>query len=162
MSTSNGFFRLESPAFADGARIPSIHGADGLDLSPPLRWSGAPSSTASYALVLEDPDAPGGIWVHWVLFNIPSDLQGLPAGLNRSRQLPNRACHGACWGVVDFHRIGYQGPEPPLGQTHRYVFRLFALDTSLELEPGATVVQLRQAMQGHLLGTAQLTGLYSR
>lgn len=162
MSSSNGSFQLISPGFADGGRIPSIHCADGLNLSPPLRWHGAPSSTVSYALVLEDPDAPGGTWVHWVLFNLPAEHQGLPAGLDRAPQLPSGACHGACWGVADFHRIGYQGPEPPLGQTHRYIFSLFALDTSLDLEPGITVAQLQQAMDGHQLATAQLTGLYSR
>ena len=162
MSSSNGSFQLTSPAFADGGRFPSIHCADGLNLSPPLRWSGAPSATASYALVLEDPDAPGGTWVHWVLFNLPGEYQGVSAGLDRAPKLPNGACHGACWGVVDFHRTGYQGPEPPLGQTHRYVFRLFALDTSLDLEPGITWTLLQHAMAGHQLATAQLTGLYSR
>jgi Raf kinase inhibitor-like YbhB/YbcL family protein len=162
MSSSNGSFQLTSPAFADGGRFPSIHCADGLNLSPPLRWSGAPSATASYALVLEDPDAPVGTWVHWVLFNLPGEYQGVSAGLDRAPKLPNGACHGACWGVVDFHRTGYQGPEPPLGQTHRYVFRLFALDTSLDLEPGITWTQLQHAMAGHQLATAQLTGLYSR
>ena len=121
--------------------------SNGLNLSPPLRWHGAPSATVSYALVLEDPDAPGGTWVHWVLFNLPAEHQGLPAGLDRAPQLPNGACHGACWGVADFHR---------------YIFSLSALDTSLDLEPGITVAQLQQAMDGHQLALAQLTGLYSR
>jgi len=121
--------------------------SNGLNLSPPLRWHGAPSATVSYALVLEDPDAPGGTWVHWVLFNLPAEHQGLPAGLDRAPQLPNGACQGACWGVADFHR---------------YIFSLFALDTSLDLEPGITVAQLQQAMDGHQLALAQLTGLYSR
>lgn len=162
MSSSNGCFHLESPAFADGAMIPAIHSADGLDLSPPLRWSGAPAGTGSFALVLEDPDAPAGCWVHWVLFNIPAALQSLPAGLERSPQLANGARHGGCWGVTEAHRIGYQGPEPPRGQTHRYVFSLYALDDGLPLEPAVTLAQLRQAMEGHQLAVAQLTGLYGR
>jgi Raf kinase inhibitor-like YbhB/YbcL family protein len=99
MSSSNGSFHLESPAFADGAMIPAIHSADGLDLSPPLRWSGAPPHTQSFALIVEDPDAPGGTWVHWVLFNIPGEVHGLPAGLDRSPELANGARHGGCWGV---------------------------------------------------------------
>jgi Raf kinase inhibitor-like YbhB/YbcL family protein len=162
MSSSNGAFHLESAAFADGALIPPIHSADGLDLSPPLRWRGGPPQTRSFSLILEDPDAQAGTWVHWVLFNIPGEVHGLSAGLDRSPQLPNGARHGACWGVVDFPRTGYQGPAPPPGQTHRYVFTLFALDRSLALEPGATAAQLRAAMADHQLATAQLTGLYAR
>lgn len=87
MSSSNGRFHLQSPAFADGALIPPIHTADGLDLSPPLRWSGAPAGTGSFALVMDDPDAPPGCWVHWVLFNLPGDLRQLPAGIDRLPQL---------------------------------------------------------------------------
>ncbi|MFM8525896.1 MAG: YbhB/YbcL family Raf kinase inhibitor-like protein [Cyanobacteriota bacterium] len=162
MSSRNGRFHLESPAFADGALIPAIHTADGLDLSPPLRWGGAPAGTGSFALVMEDPDAPAGTWVHWVLFNIPADLQALPSGLDRSPQLANGARHGGCWGVREAHRIGYQGPEPPPGPMHRYVFSLYALDGSLSLEPAVTLARLRPAMQGHQLAVAQLTGLYRR
>ena len=160
MSSSNGRFHLQSPAFADGGLSPSIHTADGLDLSPPLRWSGAPAGTGSFALVMEDLDAPAGTWVHWVLFNLPTELRMLPAGLDRLPQLANGARHGGCWGVTDTHRIGYQGPEPPPGPIHRYVFRLHALDAPLDLDPGVTVDDLRQAMEGHQLAIAQLTGLY--
>jgi Raf kinase inhibitor-like YbhB/YbcL family protein len=162
MSSSNGSFHLESPAFADGAMIPAIHSADGLDLSPPLRWRGAPAHTQSFALIVEDPDAPGGSWVHWVLFNIPGEVHGLPAGLDRSPELPNGARHGGCWGVDQCQRIGYQGPEPPPGQAHRYVFALTALDAPLDLAPAVTPAELREAMRGHELATAQLTGLYAR
>jgi Raf kinase inhibitor-like YbhB/YbcL family protein len=162
MSSRNGRFHLQSPAFAEGGIIPALHAADGLDLSPPLRWSGAPPQTRSLVLLLEDPDAPAGPWVHWVLFNIPPEVQALPAGLDRTPRLANGACHGGCWGVTEAHRIGYQGPEPPPGQTHRYVFSLIALDCTLPLAPAVTVGQLREAMEGHQLATARLTGLYGR
>lgn len=158
----NGHFHLESPAFADGAPMPPLHSAEGLNLSPPLRWGGVPLGTCSFALVLEDPDAPAGTWVHWLLFNIPADLRALPAGLERSPQLANGARHGSCWGVGRFERIGYQGPLPPPGSAHRYVFALHALDGELDLAPGCSVFELREAMLGHHLGCAELTGLYGR
>lgn len=161
MACSNGFFVLESPAFADGALIPSLHSGEGLNLSPPLHWRGAPAGTRSFALVMDDPDAPTGPWLHWLLFNIPAQLQRLPAGLERSPQLANGARHGRCWGVSSFQRLGYQGPLPPAGRTHRYRFRLHALDQLLELPPGCTVSDLLQAMVGHQLGQAELTGLYA-
>ena len=115
MVSSNGTFHLESPAFRDGELIPLIHTCEGLNLSPPLRWSGAPEHTRSYALLLEDLDSPAGSWVHWLLFNIPAALRALPAGLERAPELPNGARHGSCWGVGRFERIGYQGPLPPAG-----------------------------------------------
>jgi hypothetical protein len=161
MARSNGSFHLESPAFGDGDLIPAIHTAEGLNLSPPLRWGGAPGPTRSFALVLNDPDAPAGTWVHWVLFNIPAEIHGLPAGLERAPLLANGARHGSCWGVRDFHRIGYQGPQPPSGETHRYSFQLFALDQPLELEPGSSVFSLQNALDGHVLARAELTGLYA-
>jgi hypothetical protein len=160
MASSNGSFHLESPAFADGALIPPIHTCDGLNLSPPLRWGGAPAGTNSYALIVEDPDAQGGTWVHWLLFNIPGAVHGLPAGMERSPQLANGSRQGSCWGVHEFHRIGYQGPQPPDDETHRYRFSLYALDAELPLEPGCSSDELRQAFAPHLLATAQLTGLY--
>ena len=161
MVSSNGSFHLESPAFRDGELIPVIHTGEGLNLSPPLRWSGAPGSTGSFALVLVDPDAPAGPWVHWVLFNIPPELRALPAGLARAPQLPNGARHGSCWGVSHFERIGYQGPLPPAGPLHRYVFELVALDGPLDLEPGCTVFELRAAMAEHALARAELVGIYA-
>ncbi|MFM2080581.1 MAG: hypothetical protein RLZZ219_1263 [Cyanobacteriota bacterium] len=162
MASRNGCFRLDSPVFADGAPMPALHSAEGLNLSPPLRWSGEPAGTRSYALLLEDPDAPAGRWVHWLLFNIPAELHALPAGLEPSPQLATGARHGSCWGVGRFERIGYQGPLPPPGKVHRYVFELHALDVELELPPGSTIVDVREAMQGHQLGLATLTGLYER
>lgn len=162
MVSSNGSFHLESPAFRDGELIPLIHTAEGLNLSPPLRWSGPPEHTRSYALLLEDWDSPAGSWVHWLLFNIPASLRALPAGLERSPELANGARHGSCWGVGRFERIGYQGPLPPAGLAHRYVFELVALDASLDLPPGCTVFDLRAAIADHELGRASLTGLYAR
>ena len=161
MACSNGSFRVESPAFADGGLIPPVHTGEGLNLSPPLHWHGAPDGTESYALVMDDPDAPAGPWVHWLLFNIPAQLERLPAGLDRAPELPNGARQGLCWGVSTFHRLGYQGPLPPAGRAHRYRFQLHALDQLLELAPGCTVFELRAAMAGHVLARAELTGLYS-
>lgn len=161
MASSNGSFHLSSPAFADGGLIPVIHTGEGLNLSPPLQWGGAPAGTGSYALVLEDPDAPPGPWVHWVLFNIPASQLRLPAGLERSPELANGARHGCCWGVSSFQRLGYQGPQPPAGQAHRYRFQLYALDAPLALEPGCSVFELRQALAAHRLASAELTGLFA-
>ena len=161
MVSSNGQFHLESPAFRDGEPIPVIHTGEGLNLSPPLRWSGSPDHTRSFALLLEDLDSPAGSWVHWLLFNIPGTLRALPAGLERAPELPNGARHGSCWGVGRFERIGYQGPLPPAGLAHRYVFELVALDASLNLPPGCTVFDLREAIKAHGIGRAELTGLYA-
>ena len=161
MGSSNGTFHLESPAFRDGELIPVIHTGEGLNLSPPLRWSGAPTATRSFVLLVEDLDSPGGSWVHWLLFNIPASLRALPAGLERAAELPNGARHGSCWGVGRFERIGYQGPLPPAGMAHRYLFELVALDAALNLPPGCTVFDLRAVIGKHQLGRAELTGLYA-
>jgi len=160
-ATSPSTFVLESPAFVDGGWIPAIHSQAGLNLSPPLRWHGEPANTGSFALLLEDPDAPGGTWVHWVLFNIPPQLHRLPIGLERHPQLANGACHGRCWGHQRFERIGYQGPQPPPGPSHRYRFGLHALRQPLPLVPGCSATDLKRAMAGELLATAELTGLFA-
>jgi Raf kinase inhibitor-like YbhB/YbcL family protein len=162
MSCSNGTFHLESPAFRDGELIPAIHTGHGLNLSPPLRWSGAPNGTASLVLIVEDPDAPKGTWVHWVLFNIPPSIKALPAGLERSPELANGARHGSCWGIDRFERIGFHGPMPPPGRAHRYRFELIALDRLLPLAPGCTVHQVREAMGGHELARTELVGFFSQ
>lgn len=148
---------LKSSAFAPGAAIPAKHTCDGADLSPPLFWSGAPANTRSFALIADDPDAPAGTWVHWVLWNIPASANSLQEGIGRS---PTRA-DGIRQGVTDFRRAGYGGPCPPSG-THRYFFRLAALDAVLDLPENATRAQLEAAMQGHVLGTAELMGTYAR
>ncbi len=138
-------------------RIPPHYTCDGDDVSPPLSWSGIPEGTKSLALIADDPDAPRGTWVHWVLYNLPPDLSDLPEDVRRDRELPN----GARQGTNDFQRIGYGGPCPPGGR-HRYFFKLYALDTVLDLDPGATKEQLLRAMDGHVLAEAEVMGTYSR
>jgi len=152
--------RMESPAFLEGKRIPPIHTGEGSDLSPPLKWSGAPQGTGSYVLILDDPDAPAGLWVHWVLFDIPAGVHELPAGLPRSPILENGSRHGSCWGVTSFSRMGYHGPMPPPGPPHRYRFTLTAVDRCLTLPAGATAAEVRAAMGPHALAETVLTGIY--
>lgn len=151
---------LLSSAFDSGGWIPPIHTADGDDLSPPLHWQGAPPATQTYALILDDPDAPPGLWIHWVLFDIPASRSSLPPGLERADQLADGARHGSCWGVDRFSRRGYHGPQPPPGPPHRYRFQLSALDCRLDLPPGSTAAAVRGAMAPHLLAQAELIGLY--
>jgi hypothetical protein len=161
MATCLHRFQLESPAFGDGEPLPALYTAEGLDLSPPLHWRGEPAQTASFTLWMEDPDAPSGTWIHWVLFNIPGHIHALPAGLERLPELPNGARHGRCGGVVHFPRLGYQGPEPPPGPSHHYCFQLFALARTLPLEAGATPMAVRRAMRGHVLDRSRLVGTYA-
>ena len=148
---------ISSSAFSEGQAIPIRYTCDGPDVSPDLAWSGIPEGAASLALICDDPDAPMGTWVHWVLFNIPADADGLPAEIPSDAALENGARHG----TNDFRRLGYGGPCPP-GGTHRYFFKLYALDTMLELDSGITKGQLLEAMEGHILAEGQLMGIYSR
>jgi Raf kinase inhibitor-like YbhB/YbcL family protein len=111
---------------------------------------------------MEDPDAPAGTWVHWVLYDIPGTVRDLPAGVDRLEELPDGSRHGLCWGVDRFERVGYHGPLPPPGPAHRYVFHLYALDRPLRLPGGGTAGELRDAMASHVLAEATLTGLYAR
>lgn len=150
-------FKLSSPAFADGQMIPPKYTADGEDISPPLAWEGLPQETQSLALICDDPDAPVGTWVHWLIWNIPRDAGSLSENVPMQQQLAT----GARQGVNDFGRIGYGGPAPPRG-THRYFFRLYALNTVLDLPAGARRAQLEKAMKGRILGQAQLMGKYAR
>ena len=113
----------------------------------------------AFALILDDPDAPPGLWIHWVLFNLPPEL---PAGFPPHGQLENGSLHGACWGVESFSRRGHAGPLPPPGPAHRYRFRLSALDAPLPLPPGATAAEVRAAMADHILAEAELVGRYQR
>ena len=152
-----GSFRLESPAFANGGPIPAKHTADGRDVSPPLSWSGAPAATRAFALICEDPDAPRGTWVHWVLYDLPSSVERLPEGVAPAPKLSD----GGVQGKNDFGRLGWGGPAPPSG-THRYFFRLYACDKVLGLPPGATAAELRRATEGRVVTTAELMGTYSR
>jgi Raf kinase inhibitor-like YbhB/YbcL family protein len=151
-------FTVTSTAFAEGQPIPQPYTGDGKDVSPPLQWSGVPAGTKSLALVCEDPDAPRGLWVHWVLYNLPPTATGLPEGVPPQPELTS----GARQGKNDWGKIGYGGPAPPRGKPHRYFFKVHALDTLLDLPAGATRAELLQAMQGHVLAEGQLLGTYSR
>ncbi len=149
--------RLESAAFQNGRPIPSVYAADGRNVSPPLSWSGVPPETKSLALICEDPDAPRGIWVHWVLYDLPPSVTSLPEGIPAQETLAGGGTHGK----NDFGRPGYGGPAPPSGK-HRYFFRLYALGRDLSLSAGATRKQLLGAMEGHVLARGELMGTYSR
>ena len=148
---------ISSSAFSEGEMIPTRFTCDGPDVSPDLSWSGVPETAKSLALICDDPDAPMGTWVHWVLFNIPSSASGLPAEIPSDAVLESGARHG----TNDFRRLGYGGPCPP-GGMHRYFFKLYALDTELDLDSGLTKDQLVEAMQGHILAEGQLMGTYKR
>ncbi len=151
-------FTLRTSAFSPGGRIPVRHTADGANLSPPLTWEGAPSVTRSYALVCHDPDAPGGDWVHWIAWNIPPTSEAIPEGVPPQPDVPPVGSQG----LNDFGRVGWGGPAPPLGQDHRYVFELYALDARLDLPPRATRAQLAAEMEGRVLAHATITGHYGR
>jgi len=151
---------LTSSAFSEGASIPEKFTCDGANVSPALTWNGAPASTQTFVLIADDPDAPAGTWVHWVLFNLPGKTNALPENVARDETLSTLG--NAAQGRNDFKKIGYGGPCPPPGKPHRYFFKLYALDTSLDLHPGATKAQLEAAIHGHIVGSAQLVGTYAR
>jgi Raf kinase inhibitor-like YbhB/YbcL family protein len=150
--------QLKTSAFREGEVIPKKFTGDGPDVSPPLEWNGVPERTASFALICDDPDAPRGTWVHWVLFNIPATEHSLKEGLPTDATLPD----GAKQGKNDFGKTGYGGPAPPPGKAHRYYFKIYALDTPLTLAAGATKDQVLVAMKGHILGEASVMGKYQR
>ncbi|MBI4248514.1 MAG: YbhB/YbcL family Raf kinase inhibitor-like protein [Elusimicrobia bacterium] len=153
---------LKSSAFKRDEFIPKKYSCEGQDVSPQLSWTGAPEGTRSFSLIMDDPDAPPGTWVHWVLYDLPSGRSSLDEGIPKKETLDSGAKHGLCWGVNDFDRVGYYGPCPPPGRPHRYVFKLYALETELGLAARATKAELLRAMQGHILAQAELTGLYKR
>ena len=148
---------VKSSAVKTGERIPAKYTCDGLDVSPPLEWSNAPAGTKHFAIICDDPDAPMGTWVHWVIYDIPASITKLPEKVSPQRELEN----GARQGSNDFRKIGYGGPCPPSGE-HRYYFKLYALDVPTGLKPGATKAQLLESMKGHILAEAQLMGKYKR
>jgi len=149
---------LTSTAFEPGATIPKQYTGDGADQSPPLRWSEPPKGTQSFALICDDPDAPRGTWVHWVLFNLPAQTTHVDADVPTTETLDS----GAKQGKNDFGNIGYGGPAPPRGKPHRYFFKLYALDFTPDLPAGATKAQLVQEMRGHVLAERHLIGKYGR
>ena len=155
---SNMAFTVRTADFAHGANIPQTFTCDGEDRSPALEWNGAPAGTKAFALIADDPDAPVGTWVHWVIYNIPAGAHSLTGGVEKKEQLAD----GARQGWNDFRKIGYNGPCPPPGKAHRYFFKLYALSAQLTLAPGATKAEVERAMGGHILGQAEWMGKYER
>src|SRR5262245_40420332 len=151
-------FELQSAAFTSGVQIPAKHTCDGRDTSPQLRWSDPPPNTRSFALIMDDPDAPGGTWVHWVLYAIAATVHTLPEGVAMRDSVAGVGIQG----MNDFQRVGYGGPCPPKGPAHRYSFTLYAVDTDLHLPPRKTKTELRKAMDGHILAQTELVGRYTR
>ena len=150
-------FRISSSVFEAEGFIPSRYTCDGENISPPLKWVGAPVGTKSFALIFDDPDAPAGTWVHWVLYNLPATADSLPEQVPTTAVLENQAFQG----TSSFRQLGYGGPCPP-GGTHRYFFKLYALDAMLPLKSGATKEELLGKMEGHILAKAGLMGRYQR
>ena len=148
---------ISSSAFAEGGMIPAKYTCDGQDVSPPLAISGIPEQAKSLALISDDPDAPRGTWVHWVLYNLPPDTKGLPENIPGDEKLKDGARHG----VTDFGSFGYGGPSPP-GGTHRYFFKVYALDIMLDLSGKVKKADVEAAMKGHVLAEGQLMGKYKR
>jgi Raf kinase inhibitor-like YbhB/YbcL family protein len=151
-------FTITSPSFSNGADIPKKFTCAGPDVSPQLSWTEPPPATKSFALLVDDPDAPAGNWNHWTLWNLPPTSRGLEENVSKEARLPD----GTQQGVNDFHKTGYNGPCPPAGKPHRYYFKLFALDTKLELKPGSGKPEVESAMKGHITAQAEWMGTYKR
>ena len=149
--------KVPAAAFKEGEFIPNTYTCDGDNVSPELSWTGIPSETKSIALICDDPDAPRGTWVHWVIYNIPASAKGLAEKVSHNPTLPN----GARQGINDSHELGYDGPCPP-GGTHRYYFKVYALSKTLTLDSGATKAQLLKAMEGSVIAEGQVMGRYKR
>ncbi|HEV8523131.1 MAG TPA: YbhB/YbcL family Raf kinase inhibitor-like protein [Terriglobales bacterium] len=151
-------FTVKTTAFQAGGDIPKKYTCEGPDVSPPLTWSEPPAGTQSFALIADDPDAPVGTWVHWVAYDLSASARQLQEGVPKSEEVPG----GGRQGTNDFRRIGYGGPCPPPGNPHRYYFKLYALDTQLNLQPGATKKEVEKAMKGHVLAQAEVMGRFRR
>lgn len=151
-------FEITSDAFQEQGNIPKKFTCDGADLSPALKWTEPPGGSQGFALISDDPDAPMGTWVHWVIYDIPGNARGLAEGIPKQETLPD----GTKQGITDFGRVGYGGPCPPPGKPHRYFFKLYALDTKLNLPPRKKKDDLLKAIKGHVLAEAELIGLYKR
>ena len=158
LARADSNFRLTSPAFGPGAPIPPDFSCTAGDHSPALAWTGAPAGTKSFALIVEDPDAPMGTFVHWLVFNLPAGARGMAADAPKTPRLPD----GARQGSNGMGAVGYKGPCPPPGKTHHYHCELFALDTALDTPSAADAASLRAAMQNHVKGSAELVGTYER
>jgi len=151
-------FEIWSRAFRDGELIPVKYTGISYNFSPPLEWKDPPEGTKSFVLIVDDPDAPTGVWTHWVAYDIPSSI----TRLNESLPLRGRLYNGMKQGKNSFGTPGYGGPYPPPGRVHRYVFTLYALDTALNLPPGMMKEMVREAMEGHVLAECGLTGMFGR
>jgi len=149
---------VRSDSFADGQPIPQKYTCDGEDISPPVRWDSAPDGTKSFALICDDPDAPSGTWVHWVIYDLPATIKELPEAIQANEEVLS----GARQGTNDFRRLGYGGPCPPKGNAHRYYFKLYALDIVINLKAGATKSDVENAMKGHIVGEGKIMGSYQR
>ena len=147
--------QLTSDAFTNGQSIPAKYSCIGKNISPALAWTEPPAGTQSFAIIVDDPDAPGRTWVHWVLFNIPTDVRSLQEDFSTT------GTNAIIVGKNSSNAMSYQGPCPPSG-THRYFFKLYALDTNLSLQSGATKEQLLKAMDGHILAQTELMGTFSK
>ncbi|HKW28740.1 MAG TPA: YbhB/YbcL family Raf kinase inhibitor-like protein [Verrucomicrobiae bacterium] len=150
--------QITSTAFAGGQPIPDKFTCTGANISPPLQWTNAPAGVKSFALIADDPDAPVGTWVHWVIYNLPATSTALAETTPPVPELPD----GSKQGINDFRQTGYGGPCPPPGKPHRYFFKIYALDTTLTLNADATRKELLKAMDGHVLAEGQLMGTYQR
>lgn len=151
-------FVLQTKAFPEGGEIPSKYTCSGDDISPALSWSSAPQGTKSFALIMDDPDAPSGTFTHWIVFDLPAGAHQLPENVSQAGDLPG----GGRQGHNDFRRVGYGGPCPPPGKAHRYFFRLYALNSALNLPPGASRQDVEGAMRGHVIAQAELVGKFAR
>jgi len=149
---------ISSDTFENGSTMPVEYTCDGEDHSPALLWDTVPAGTRSIALIVDDPDAPGKTFVHWVIYNIPANSTGLPAAMPKDSSLND----GSLQGKNDFDKIGYNGPCPPPGKPHRYFFKVYAIDTTLSLLSGATKSQVEAAMSGHILAQGEMIGKYGR
>jgi Raf kinase inhibitor-like YbhB/YbcL family protein len=156
--TEKQSMQLTSTAFAQGQPIPAAYTCTGKNISPGLKWSGVPDGAKSLVLIADDPDAPMGTWVHWVLYDLPPATKELAEDLQKSQYISG----GGTQGLNDFKHLGYGGPCPPPGKPHRYFFKLYALDKMLELKPGATKKAVEQAMEKHVLAQGELMGTYKR
>ena len=151
-------FTISSPSFTDGGNIAQKFTCDGADVSPRLMWSEPPAGTKTFALLVDDPDAPVGNWNHWAIWNVPATARGLAEGIRKEEGLSD----GSMQGRNDFRKTGYNGPCPPPGKPHRYYFTLYALDTTLDVKLGATKKEVEAAMKGHVLAQGQWMGRYGR
>jgi len=148
--------QLTSLSFSAGGPIPKQYTCDGRDISPALDWNEPPAGTKSFAIIVDDPDAPAGTWVHWVIYDLAPHIRKLPEGVPKDRELPD----GARQGQNDFRKFGYNGPCPPRGSTHRYFFKLYALDSKLGADGGSTKNEVERAMKGHVLAQTELIGKF--